>query len=62
MKTELHSWTWGEFKDKMESAGIADYDRLWYIDINIESTEPVNIQTDHQRGVEVTNYPDIVKP
>ncbi len=59
MKTEPKNWTWKEFKRIMDDLEVKDSDRIWYIDINIESSYPIHIAKDHFRGVEVTNYPDM---
>lgn len=52
-------WTWRTLKKYLEDSGIQDSDKIWYIDINIESERDIIINTGEKRGIEITNHPDL---
>ncbi len=53
------NWTWGTLKKWFEKSGIKDSDKIWYIDINVEEDRSITINTGEERGIEITNYPDL---
>ena len=53
------NWTWGMIKKYLEDSGIQNSDKVWYIDINVESDRVMIINTSEERGIEITNHPDL---
>lgn len=53
------NWTWGMIKTYLEKSGIQDSHKVWYIDINVESDRVITIHTGEERGIEITNHPDL---
>jgi hypothetical protein len=43
----------------LEGNGVDDSTKIWFIDINVEEERSITINTGEERGIEITNYPDL---